>query len=310
MQTVNKVKTYYDTQGRVLLTKEFCHHWRTLKSKNRLMSWASPDCDLKFCYECILKYKPLLSYRRFLDNLKATKEMCLVWKDRCLWITWESCNLWADEELVDLITKHNYDSKFLVDNKDLVSKLIDKKNIIKKNNWAIWSFVKNLSPEKLQDGTIEEPHSDQILPNREFQTLDSLSSSSPINNICCKLNEENVSGIISSYHKWNKTKENSLDSADHNISDTKLGLDYTFPGHFKEECNKKSEDRLKQINMYKIPSLSDEMILEDYDPQWTLMTIALPFLCKAQSKSSQRKSHIETQEKRKKFKAIFKIQKI
>lgn len=310
MQTAGKVKCYYDTQGRPLLTKEFCHHWRKLKSKNKLMGWASPDCDLKFWYECVHRYKPLLSYRRFLDNLKTTNKMCLVWMDRCWCTTCESCNLLADEELVGLIKMHNYDSKFLVDNKDFVDNLINKKDIIKKNQWAIWSFVKNLGPEKLKDGTIIEPHKECLILNKELQTVDTLSSSSPINNFWRQMNEENAQGIISNCDESNKIYSFPKNNWNQNTDDHKYGLDYAKFNSNKEIINKQSEDYPNLNLKHKKSELDCETSFEDFECKYSPLTISLPLLRKEKSKDTTTKKTTEVKEKGKKFKVLFRIQKI
>lgn len=206
-----------------------------------------------------------------------------MWADRCMWKTCEQSLIEEDLEVMEHLVFAGYttdSSQPRIDNLHLRNK----KNIIKQNNWAIWSFNKTLFEDlpKVREG--EKSDKADIAQGKDTHTVDTLCSNSPSN---YNNKEENkISRVV--FEEFRKNKFMKTGEAD---------SDRVVP-----EFDYKLEDGKRYV-------VSQDN--SDYDEETLVspLPIVLPF-CKHKTKHQVSKNLSECSSRGRRFKPVFKVTKL
>ena len=237
--------------------------------------------EWRFIDQIFLINKFISRARGTIANLN--RKPWLVWTDQCFCKTCESSFIEEDLDviehlLLDKIRPHELSSKF----QNLRAR--NKKNIIKQNNWAIWSFQKFLQTDAYETNDIDKLAKNTFKDTKEFNTLDTLSAQSPTNYISYEENKQ-------IYESTNPFSDKNARIDEDNIRYTKFAKSMT-----DDECD------------FKRGVAIDDHRSETPESTFSPLTIRLPFL-KRKNKKVGSKSSSNTKRKSRKLKPIFIIEK-
>lgn len=270
---------------------EICHHCRKRKMKTKLVHCKNTDCNLAFWYDCMTIYKPNLSFKKFLAKARGTSIKCnlkpwLVCTDQCFCKTCQFSFVEEDMDAIEYLLWKKMKADQLSSNFQKLRPR-NKKDIIKQNNWAIWSFRKSLETEAPKINGSDKVNKTSFKETKELTTIDTLSANSPINQAYYEENKQDGINNVLNFSSVNKTRTDNYNER--------------YVKFAKYETDEDTEGR---------QGVEPEAVnYEHQENVFSPLTILLPFL-KQKSTKSKSSSSSKTKRKGRKYKPVFIIEKV